>query len=79
MRISTTQVSSVMLRSKKLEIKNKKCENWKSRRMKIQESAMKLGQIRRRIELSLREIVLRFEMNVQNLIFFLKVQFIFVF
>jgi hypothetical protein len=34
MRISTTQVSSVMLRSKNLEIRGKKCENWKSRRKK---------------------------------------------
>jgi hypothetical protein len=39
MRISTTQVSSVMLRSKKLEIRKKKnCENWKSRRMKTKQS-----------------------------------------
>jgi hypothetical protein len=33
MHISTTQVFSVMLRSKKLEIRKKKCENWKGRRM----------------------------------------------
>jgi hypothetical protein len=64
MRISTTQVSSVMLRSKKMEIR-KKCENWKSRRMKTKESAMKLSQIRRRIELCMREIILRFEMNLK--------------
>jgi hypothetical protein len=32
--ISTTQVSSVMLRPKKFEIRKKKCENWKSHRMK---------------------------------------------
>jgi hypothetical protein len=50
--ISTTQVSSVMLRSKKLEIRGKKwCENWKSRRMKTKQSAMKLSQILWRIEL----------------------------
>jgi hypothetical protein len=30
MRISTTTVSSVMLMSKKLEIRKKKCENWKN-------------------------------------------------
>jgi hypothetical protein len=43
MRISTTQVSSVTPRSKKLEIW-KKCDNWKSRRMKTKQSAMKLSQ-----------------------------------
>jgi hypothetical protein len=37
--------------------------------MKTKESAMKLSQIRRRIELCLREIILRFEMNLQNLFF----------
>jgi hypothetical protein len=36
MRISTTQVSSVMLRSKKLKIR-KQCENWKSHRMKTKQ------------------------------------------
>jgi hypothetical protein len=45
MRISTTQASSVMHGSKKLEIR-KKCENWKSRRMKTKQNAMKLSQIR---------------------------------
>jgi hypothetical protein len=40
-----------------------------SRRMKTKQSAMKLSQIRRRIELCLREIILRFEMNLQNLLF----------
>jgi hypothetical protein len=50
MHISTTQVSSVMLRSKKLEIR-KKCENCKSCPMKTKQSAMKLSQIRRRIDL----------------------------
>jgi ERCC4-related helicase len=44
MRISTTQVSSVVLRSKKLEIRKKKSENWKNRRMKTKKSAMKLSQ-----------------------------------
>jgi hypothetical protein len=54
-RISTTQVSSVMLRSKKLKIRGGKCENWKSRRIKTKQSATKLSQIRRRIELSMTE------------------------
>jgi hypothetical protein len=49
MRISTTQVSSVMLRSKKLEILKKKCENRKSHRMKTKQRASKLSQIRRRM------------------------------
>jgi hypothetical protein len=40
-----------------------------SRRMKTKQSGMKLSQIRRRIELCLREIILRFEMNLQNLLF----------
>jgi hypothetical protein len=66
--ISTIQVSSVMFRSKKLEIR-KKSENWKSRRMKTKQSAIKLSQISQRIELCLREIILRFEMNLQNLLF----------
>jgi hypothetical protein len=70
MRISTTQVSLVMPRSKKLEIrKKKKCENCKSRWMKTKQSAMKLSEIRRRIKLCLREIILRFEMNLQNFLF----------
>jgi hypothetical protein len=36
---------------------DKKCENWKTRRMKTKQSAMKLSQICRRIELCLREII----------------------
>jgi hypothetical protein len=49
MRISTTQVSSVMLRSKKLEIREKK---WKLIEPSDEnQNAMKLSQIRRRIEL----------------------------
>jgi hypothetical protein len=67
--ISTTQVSSVMLRSTKLEIQKKYCEIWKSRRVKTKNSDMKLSQIRRRIKLYLREIILRFEMNLENLLF----------
>jgi hypothetical protein len=46
-----------------------KCENWKNHRMKNNKSAMKLSQIRRRIEICLREIIVRFEMNLQNLLF----------
>jgi hypothetical protein len=38
--------------------------------MKTKQSAKKLSQILRRIELSLREIILRFEKNLQNLLFF---------
>jgi hypothetical protein len=67
MRIST-QVSSVMLKSEKLEIR-KKSENWKSRRMKTKQRAMKLSKIRRWIELCLRDLILRFEMNLQILLF----------
>jgi hypothetical protein len=45
------------------------CENWKSHRMKTKQSAMKLSQIRRRIGLCLTELILRFEMNLQNILF----------
>jgi hypothetical protein len=41
--------------------------------------AIKLNQICRRIELCIREIILRFEMNFRNNTFFLTVLFIFVF
>jgi hypothetical protein len=69
MRISTTQVFSVMLRSKKLDIR-KKCEKWKSHRMKTKKECHEiLSQISQRIELCVREIILRFEMNLQNLLF----------
>jgi hypothetical protein len=56
MRISTNQVSSVMLRSKKLEIR----KNVKIMKdpIKTKQSSMKLSQIRRRIELCMREIIL---------------------
>ena len=67
MRISTTHVSSEMLRSKELEIR-KKSENCKSRRMKTKQSTLKLSQIRRRIELCPREIILRFGKTLQILI-----------
>jgi hypothetical protein len=63
MHISTTQVFSVMLRSKKLEIWEKG-ENWKGRGMKIKQSAMKLSRIHRRIELCMKGIILRYEMNL---------------
>jgi hypothetical protein len=43
MHISTTQVSSVILRAKELEIQLKKGENCKSRQMKTKQSAMKLS------------------------------------
>jgi hypothetical protein len=69
MRISTTQVSSVMLRSKKLEIRKKKYEKTESAVGWKPKSTMKLSQIRRRIELCPREIILRFKMTLQNLLF----------
>jgi hypothetical protein len=61
MRISTKYVSSVMLRSKYLEIQNvmtvKDPETPKK-------SSVNWRKIRRRIELCMREIILRFEMNL---------------
>jgi hypothetical protein len=48
-RISTTQVSSVMLMYNKLIIRRK--YNWKRRGMKPKQSAIKLSQIPRMIEL----------------------------
>jgi hypothetical protein len=60
MRISTNQVSSVMLRSKYLEIQ-KKLKIVKEP-IKTEQSVMKWSQIRRRIELCMREIIFRFEM-----------------
>jgi hypothetical protein len=50
MRISTNKVSSVMFRSKKLEIRKKKKESKTVTQLKKQ-IVMKLNQIRRRIEL----------------------------
>jgi hypothetical protein len=61
MHISTNEVSSVMLCLKKLEIL-KKCENYE-KTIKYQ-SVMKLSQIRQRIELCMREIILLFQMNL---------------
>jgi hypothetical protein len=61
MRISTNKVSSVMLRPKEFDIGKKEWKNCESRK---NPSAMKLSQIRRRIELSMREIILCFEMNL---------------
>jgi hypothetical protein len=75
-RISTNQVSSVVLGPKKLEIREKNCENCKRAEKKppttttkttTKYCAMKLSQICRRTELSVREIIPRFEMNLQNL------------
>jgi hypothetical protein len=62
MRISTNQVSSVVLGSKELEIRKivKTVKEPKKKTNKY--CAMKLSQICRRIELSMREIILRFEM-----------------
>jgi hypothetical protein len=65
MHISTTQVSSVMLKSKTLAIRRKV----KERSDETKQSAMKLSQSHRKIELCLREIILRFGMNIQNLHF----------
>jgi hypothetical protein len=45
-------------------VKTERAVGWKPYK-----SAMKLSQIRRRIELCQREIILRFEMNLQNLLF----------
>jgi hypothetical protein len=62
MHISTNQVSSVVRRPKKLEIRKivKTVKEPKTPKY----CAMKLSQIRRRIELRMREIILRFEMNL---------------
>jgi hypothetical protein len=50
----------------KLEIRNK-CENYKTANKN--KSVMKLSQIRRRIGLCMKEIILRFEMNLWNLFY----------
>jgi hypothetical protein len=63
MRISTNQVSSVVLRPKKFEIRKMVVKTVKQPK-KTKYYTMKLSQIRRRIELCMREIVLRFEMNL---------------
>jgi hypothetical protein len=42
---------------------------WKNHQMNIKQSAMKLSQICQRIELCLQEIILRYEMNLYNLLF----------
>ena len=61
MRILTNQVSSVVLRPKVGNPKNcNKCEGAE----KTIYCVMKLSQIRQRIELCMREIILRFEMNL---------------
>ena len=58
MRISTNEVSSVVLEPKKLEVEKKNCEKCKEPKKKQNKSycAMKLSQIRRRKELCMREI-----------------------
>ena len=71
-RISTTKVSSVMLRSKGLEIRKKGKLEEPSDENEIECHEI-LSQIRRRIELCLREIIIRFELNLQNLLLFLTV------
>jgi hypothetical protein len=53
----------VVLGPKKIESWGKNCEKYK-RAEKNKYYAMKLNQIRRRIELCMREIILRFEMNL---------------
>jgi hypothetical protein len=63
--ISTNQVSSVVLRLKKLEIcKIVKAVKEPGGKKTNKYCAMKLSQIRGRIELCMREIILRFEMNL---------------
>ena len=57
MHSSTNEVSSVVLGSKKLEVRKKNEKSVKSRKARY--CAMKLSQIRRRIELCMREIILR--------------------
>jgi hypothetical protein len=69
MHISTTKVSSVVLGPKKLEIRKTLWNCIWAERTKYY--AMKLNQIRRRIELCMREIILRFEMNLKKKNFFL--------
>jgi hypothetical protein len=65
MRISTTYVSSVMLGLKQLEIRNVTM-TVKIREEKHKHNAVKLSQIRRRIELlvCVKKIILIFEMNL---------------
>ena len=55
MRISTNEVSSVVLEPKKLEVEKKIVKSVKSRKKKSY-CTMKLSQIRRRKELCMREI-----------------------
>jgi hypothetical protein len=64
MRILTNQVSSVVLRPKKLEIQKIVKTEKEPKKKKNKYYVMKLSQIRRRIELCKREIILRFEMNL---------------
>jgi hypothetical protein len=66
MRISTNDVSSEMLRPKQLEIGN---ISIKIRKEKQKQNAVKLSQTLRRIELCVRKMILRFEMNLKKLFF----------
>jgi hypothetical protein len=61
----------VVLRPKELEIRGKKYENCIRAKKTKQNKycAMKLSQIRRRIELCMREMILRFEMNLEIYVF----------
>jgi hypothetical protein len=59
MSISTNQVSLVVLRPQKLEIRKKKIKKGK-RAKKAKSLAMKLNQIGRRIELCMREMIVSF-------------------
>jgi hypothetical protein len=69
--ISTNQVSSVVIRSKKLENREKKCDNCE--RADKTQSAMKTSLIRRRVELCMREIILRLKLFCK--IYFFSWQF----
>jgi hypothetical protein len=69
MRISSTQVFSVVIRPKKLEIRKQNCENCtRIEKKQTKYRAMKLSQIRRRIELCMREIIICFEMHLIHFI-----------
>jgi hypothetical protein len=69
MYISTIYVTSVMLRPKNMEIRNVMTIKIHK---KTKQRAVKWSQIRGRIELCMGDIILCFEMNLNDLIFFLK-------
>jgi hypothetical protein len=60
-----------MLRPKKFEIRQKKYQKFKTFKtaQKTKQSAIKLNQIRRMVELCLKEIILRFEMVTKSFFF----------